>query len=147
MKEATSSKEDKKGYLIGLAISFGITLLLAGLIILIQVTGFGLTFQNNSYQIFIDAFTLSSALMLLFYALTVLSGHGAFDILAYSIKLVWYNTFHRNIRKTKLPSSYQEYKEIKNSKERVSLSFIAFGSLPYMIVGLILCIPYYLLCR
>lgn len=146
-KEVPSKEGSKKGYLIGLAISFVICAFMAGLIIIIEVFGLKLTFNEDAYLIMIDALTISGGLMLLFWVIVLLTNEGAFDLIAYSVKLVWYNTFHRSLRKVKLARNYAEYREEKRQKGKVNMSFIALGGAPYLLAGLILLIPYYILVR
>ena len=131
-KEVPSKEGSKKGYLIGLAISFVICAFMAGLIIIIEVFGLKLTFNEDAYLIMIDALTISGGLMLLFWVIVLLTNEGAFDLIAYSVKLVWYNTFHRSLRKVKLARNYAEYREEKRQKGKVNMSFIALGGAPYL---------------
>ena len=138
-----NKKINRRHYIIGLAISLVITALLAGLFLLIQYWS-GRRLNTQGLLMWINALTTSGGIMILFYFLILLSDGGAFDILAYSIKLFWVNTFHRNVRATKLPATYREYRELKRKKRRKeSLSFILVGGLPYLIVGLFLLIPFY----
>ncbi len=147
-KEVPSPKGgSKKGYLIGLIISFGVCTLMAGLLIIIEVFGLKMTFSQDGYLIMIDACTISGGLMLLFWVIVLLTNEGAFDLIAYSVKLVWYNTFHKSLRKVKLARNYAEYREEKRLKGKVNMSFLALGGAPYLLAGLILLIPYYILVR
>ena len=139
--------KNKKRFIIGSLITLGATLLLAVGIYLLKSfsdVGRGLKFTDLVFRNIIDGLTLSGLFGLLAFCLSFLSKEGAFDILAYSVKLFWYNTFRRNIRQTALPSSYAEYKELKHGEERGSTLFILVGSLPCLVVGLILLIPYLL---
>lgn len=141
-------KHETKRLLIGTIITFIASLVVAALIFLLESL-FGLTaghefFYNNFIRI-IDALSLSGLFGILVFCLAYLSRAGAFDILAYSLKVVWYNTFRRNLKQTELPSSYAEYKELKHGEKQESLLFLVLGSLPTLIVGLILLIPYNLM--
>ena len=93
----TNKKEKRRRYLIGLLISLIITALLTGLFLLIQFWS-GRKITSEGLLMWINALTASGSIMILFYLLILLSDGGAFDILAYSIKLFWVNTFHRNER-------------------------------------------------
>ena len=139
----TNKKEKRRRYLIGLLISLIITALLTGLFLLIQFWS-GRKITSEGLLMWINALTASGSIMILFYLLILLSDGGVFDILAYSIKLFWVNTFHRNVRATKLPPTYREYRELKRKNRRKNtLSFILLGGVPYLIVGLLLLIPFY----
>ncbi|MCR5185175.1 MAG: DUF3899 domain-containing protein [Bacilli bacterium] len=136
-------KRNFKGYLIGLLICIVITALITGLSILIQVLA-GRNYQDNTLLIWINALCTGGALMMMFYILVKLSDEGAYDLLGYSIKLVWYNTFRREIRKTHLAPNFHTYREEKRRKKReVNMSFIFFPGLLFLIIGLILLIPFY----
>ena len=137
--------KNKKRFIVGSLITFGATLLLAVGIYLLKSflnVGSGLKFNDLLFRNIIDGLTLSGLLGALAFCLSFLSREGAFDILAYSVKVFWYNTFRRNIRQTALPSSYAEYKELKHGETKESTIFILVGSLPCLVVGLILLIPY-----
>lgn len=137
--------KNKKRFIVGSLITFGATLLLAVGICLLKSfsnVGSGLKFNDLLFRNIIDGLTLSGLLGALAFCLSFLSREGAFDILAYSVKVFWYNTFRRNIRQTALPSSYAEYKELKHGETKESTIFILVGSLPCLVVGLILLIPY-----
>ena len=114
----------KKFYLIGLAISFGVCSFLFGLILIIEFFGLNMNMKDDGYLIMIDASTIS-------------------DLISYSIKLVWYTTFHKSLRNVKLARTYADYRLEKRSKGKTNTSFIALGGAPYLIAGLILLIPYY----
>ena len=71
----------------------------------------------------------------------LLTKEGAFDAIVYGVKLAFYTTFYSNIRKTKLPATYGEYRELKRGQKRTNLLYIVFSAIPYIIVGL----AYYIL--
>ena len=134
-----------KRLIIGSVITFGVSLVVATLIYVLKSSydaGAGRGWNYNPLLNVIDGLSLSGLFGLLTFCLVHLSRAGAFDILSYSVKLVWYNTFRRNIRQTALPSSYAEYKELKHGDERESVLFLVIGSLPCLIAGIILIIPY-----
>lgn len=134
---------NKRGYWLSVLISFLITGAICGSIFLIQY--FGTDFEI--WEIWINALTLSGGLMILFYLLTLLTNQGVFDALTYGIKLAWTNLFHKNLRKTKLARTYAEYREEKNRGNKRNMSFMVIGGAPYLLVGLILLIPYYTIIR
>ena len=138
-----NKKDKRRRYLIGLLVSLIITALISGLFLLIQYLT-GRRFPKDGLLMWINALTAAGGIIILFYFLILLSDGGAYDLLAYSIKLFWVNTFHKNVRATKLPPTFREYRELKRkNKRKESLSFILLGGLPYLIVGLLLLIPFY----
>lgn len=136
-----SNKKITKGFIIGLIICLVINGLMAFLVSLIRISS--LTTEQIDYLLVLtDGFTVSGGLMCLFYLLVFVSDEGAFDMLSYSIQLVWNVTFHKNVRETKLPKTYAEYRAMKRSKPRLNLRFILYSGLLYLIIGLIIWIIY-----
>lgn len=140
--EYDNEHESKKSFWISTLISFLITGVICGLLILYQVFGRSYTFDKDALHILVEALTLSGGLVLCFYLLTLVTKKGVFDALVYGVKLAWFNTFYRNIRKTKLARTYREYREEKNRGRQRSMLFIALGASPYFVAGLILLIPF-----
>lgn len=141
---------DKKTFIIGSIITFIVCLLLSA-----GIFGF-MCYYNASldmpitYEIWehvIDSLMISGFFGLIIYSFSFLSGKGAFDIISYSVQLVWYNTFHRSVRETALPKTYAEYKQIKRGQPVSSTLFLLVGSLPTFLSGLIIMIPYYIIIR
>lgn len=142
MEESRSKDRNYKGFLIGSIVSFVVTGIIMGLVILISFTTRELTKENVMVG-WIDALTISSVMMLLFYLLNILTREGAFDILSYSFKLVWFNTFYRSIKETKLPRTYREYREQRRGVKKDNVLFLLVGAAPYLVAGIILAIIYY----
>lgn len=142
IEEIKKPKIFTKGFFIGLIITLIITSLIGGLVILQEVYVLGKTFESQGMVIMIDAFSVSGGLVCLFYLLCFVSDEGAFDAISYSVQLVWHMTFHKNIRETKLPASYAEYRLLKRSKPRTNLLYMLFSGLTFFIIGLILLIIY-----
>lgn len=138
---------DIKKFIIGFVITTVITTLVAATLFGLTVlsnTGANKSWDYEIYENLINAFTIAGGLGILFYLLSLLATAGAFDIIGYSAKLVWYNTFHRNIRDTALPKTYAEYKQLKRGKKPNSTIYMLLGSLPCLVTGLIIMIPYYI---
>ena len=131
-----------KGFIIGFIISLIICAFIAGLIIIQELYGLNRNFNDNLNIILCDAFSISGLLLCLFYILCYVSDEGAFDIIAYSVQLVWVMTFHRNVRETKLPKTYAEYRQLKREKPRLNLKFILFSGSLFLVVGIVFLILY-----
>ena len=136
-------ERDYKGFIIGSSVTFVVTGVIMGLVLLISFTQVSELTRQAAFVGWIDALSISAVLMILFYLLNLLSREGAFDMLAYSIKLVWYNTFYRSIKETKLPSTFREYRELKRAKRKDGLLFLLIGPLPYLVAAVIVMIIYY----
>ena len=137
------SKEEKpklstKGYIIGLAISFGVTIVIGVIIFLIRYYSSMVGESKRLPISLIDAFSLSGLLGILFFFIVWVSNYGAFDAISYSILVAWNTVFHKNIRETKVPKTYHEYRELKRGKERLNTTFMLFPSVIFLIVGIIL---------
>ena len=129
-----------KGFIIGFIISLIICAFIAGLIIIQELYGLNRNFNDNLNIILCDAFSISGLLLCLFYIFCYVSDEGAFDILAYSIHLVW--GIHRNVRETKLPKTYAEYRQLKREKPRLNLKFILLSGSLFLLVGIVFLILY-----
>ena len=140
----TSEKRDNlKSYLIGLAISTFVTIFITGLIILIEWLS-GLKFPQDGLLIWINALTIAGVIMISAFFLVLLADAGTFDMLSYAVKLFWYNTFNKEVRKTKLAPTFADYREEKRGKKRtVSVSFLLYPGILVLVIGLLLLIPFY----
>lgn len=126
-----------KGFFIRALVVFLITTLISGLVLLIE-TLIGYKFNKEAFLMITNATFIGGLVVTCFYVLSVLSNEGAYDLLTYSVKLFWYNTFNRNVRKTKLAASYADYREEKRGKVKNSTLFLLIGALPYLLAGIIL---------
>lgn len=135
-------KEKIKKLIIGSLITFAASLVVAGIIFWIVASMRGNSWKDELLVELIDSLGISGLLGVMLWCLVFLSTEGAFDMLAYSVKLAIYNIFRRNIRETALPKTYAEYKELKHGKDKDYRLYILIGSLPCLIGGLILLIPF-----
>lgn len=140
-------KKDRKSFVIGLIITIVADIICAGLVFLLQYLSLKEKAEDAIIVAVLDSLLAAGGMGVLIYLLSVVAEQGAFDIFSYSIKLVWYNTFHRNIRETALPKNYTEYKMLKRGKPKNSTLYILLGSLPCVLAGLITMIPYYIIYR
>lgn len=136
----TQQKKFDKGFVVGLIICIVICSVMTFTISLIRISSFDK--DVNYLLVLTDGFTVSGGLMCLFYLLVFVSDEGAFDILSYSIKLVWNVTFHKNVRETNLPKTYTEYRALKRSKPRSNLKFMLYSGLLFLLIGIVLWIIY-----
>ncbi len=121
----------------------GISMLSYSLLCLVIFSIEYFSYDYFLYLSLVDAFTITGCIGILFYLLTLVAEAGAFDMLVYAVKLVFYTTFFRNLRDTKLPKNYAEYKELKRGKKKLSVSFMLIAALIFFVIGLFLLIPYY----
>lgn len=145
MKEEISSSRQlaRKRYIIGLIVSVIVCMVMTGMSILIQTLS-GRKFPEDGLLIWINALTTSGGLMMMFYLLVILTDNGAFDLIGYSLKLVWYNTFHRNLRRTNLAATFHEYRlEKQKNRREFTVNFMLYAGLLFLAIGLLLLIPFY----
>ena len=140
----TSERNEKlKHFLIGLAISTGVTVVLTGGLIGLLVL-MGLKFPQDGLLIWIDALTIAGVIMISAYFLVLIADAGTFDMISYAVKLFWYNTFNKEVRKTKLAPTFADYREEKRGKKRTNtVSFLLIPGIIVLVIGLLLLIPFY----
>jgi len=137
-------KKISKSSLIGFIVSVVIESLICGLTIIIATGSNNMTFEKDGLLIMLDATSIPGGLFLLFYLIMVCSNYGAFDALSYAVKLVWYNTFHKEVRKTKLAPTYRDYRVEKNHTENRSFLFMVYAAIPFVVAAIAIAIPYYI---
>ena len=111
--------EDKridKNFVKGFIITSVIQLVITIVMIIVQVYFSNRNIDIELYAILTDCFSLPGLFTVITYVLIFLSSEGAFDIISYSIQLVWYTTFYKNLRDTKLPKTYADYVSLKRAK-------------------------------
>ena len=134
-------KSLRKAFWISFAISFAVSIGVAvGSYFLIKS---GLGENPDKWRLWADTATLPAVLFIVMFLLVKLSDFGAFDAIAYAIKLVVTMTFYSNVRKTKLPASYREYRELKQGKKRVNALFLIYTALPYIALTIVFVILYF----
>jgi len=126
-----------KDFWISLGVSFGVGALMSGLIFWIEISlsKYDLSYEFASWTYAEDALGASGLLLLLFFLLQWIATYGLFDILAYSVQVLFFTVFRPNYRKTGFPATFADYKELKNREERkpiiaillISFIFIAAG--------------------
>lgn len=117
--------------LIGLLVTAGIIALIE--YIAIQKDPFGLL----PLRLVGDSIGLSGVFGLSAFVLGYVSSKGAFDLVSYSMKIVFLNIFRPKYRQENFPKSFYEYKVLKDHEKRravypllwLSLIFLAIGAL------------------
>ena len=141
VKENRKQSRFNKWFYIGLAITFAAQAVLCVTIFLYEFYTFrcidGVITSANLLNMLSDIFMIPSIITILLYGLMFVSKEGAFDAISYAVKLVFYSVFAKNMRQTKLPATYGEYRLMKQQKERSSSLFLLFAAIPYFIVGIV----------
>ena len=132
-----------KSFWISFVISFVSATILGVLIGIIEwLTQEAEGYKFDPLAISLDAVSLSGILMFLFFLLQYLSTKGAFDFLAYALKVAVYTVFRPNFRKTGFPATYYDYKTLKDEENRKPILAILFVSTIFIVVGITIYIVY-----
>lgn len=111
---------------------------------------FGLIRYFNAYrgtsktilEFFADVTSVTGLIGLLVWLLMLVSMAGAFDMIVYGTKKMFFAIFKKNPR-SGLPRTYREYIEIKHNKERnYQFPFLIVASI-VLLVGIILLVIHY----
>lgn len=89
-------------------------------------------------QVLSDAFGVAGVLGLGIFGLAFVSSKGAFDLLSYSVKLVFLNTFRPKYRQESFPKSFYEYKVKKDTLDRKAPLMMLFVALAYLAIGILM---------
>ena len=127
-----------------------ITYIVSAAIVLIIGVIFGLMLWFLSYkgtdkttiQYWADVVSVTGAMGVLIWLFTLLTSHGAFDMIVYGTRKMFNAIFRRNPR-TGLPRTYTEYVESRREKEHNNYWPFLFISLGILVVGIILLIINY----
>ncbi|MEG0528920.1 MAG: DUF3899 domain-containing protein [Bacilli bacterium] len=145
--ESKDKKEKKKIFNKWFYIGFVVTFILAISVVVGCFFYFqgvlGLTIEKSLYRMLCDSFAFPAVILLLVYALMAVSKEGAFDALSYGIQLAFFTIFYNDLRKTKIPATYTEYREIKMGKERSSFLYLLIVGLIFLFIAIIFLGVYY----
>jgi len=137
--EEKKKKSNAKAFWIGLAISFASALVLALIIALIEYYAMGAGDLNpRLLHLSEDGFGLSGLLSFFVFLLTYAASKGAFDMLSYSLQILFNTIFRPHYREKGFPKTFYDYKMIKNAQERKPLLALFVVSLIFIIAGFIL---------
>ena len=141
VKENRKPSKFNKWFYIGLGITFAAQAVVSVVIFLYEFYagygGDGIITPLEKPEMLANIFMIPSVLTILLYLLMFVSKEGAFDAISYGAKLVFYSVFAKNMRQTKLPATYGEYRLMKQQKERNSSIFLLFAAIPFFIVGIV----------
>lgn len=132
-----------KAFLVAFFVSWAITSLLAAGVALIDYTILKDTSDRALWiHIFADALGVAGLLGICVFGLTYVASRGAFDMLSYSVQLLFLNIFRPKYRKEKFPKTFYDYKVLKDDAERKPLYAMLIPASLYFICGVILTIVY-----
>lgn len=127
-----------KEYLIGFIVVFIIDSLIAVTYILssLGVHSFSLT-GSSLYRVLCDGFSIPGIFTLLFWILLIVSSYGAFDAIAYGVKVAFFTVFYRSLKDTKVEKTYTEYVEVKRGKRKNKYPYMWINGLLFLFLGII----------
>jgi hypothetical protein len=85
-----------------------------------------------------DGLGLSGLLTFFVFLLSYCASKGAFDFLAYSLKVLVYTIFRPHYRESGFPRTYYDYKVLKDSQERKPLLALFLVSVIFILAGFVL---------
>lgn len=135
--EALAKQKRLKRSLITALITLTVIAILIGLLVYI-------TYRNEieptllTFRVLSDAFGIAGVLGIGIFCLGFVSSKGAFDLLSYSVKLIFLNAFRPKYRQESFPKSFYEYKVRKDSLDRKAPSMMFFVALAYLAIGILM---------
>lgn len=135
-------KRRRKAYWIGFAIAAVISIGLAiGTLFLVQ-SSLQLDWEKDRWRILADTFTIPGVMYLMVFLLVKVSDFGAFDAIVYSVRLVVTMIFRSNVRKSRLPATYRDYRLARMEKPRTSATFLLLIAAFHLAIAIIFIILY-----
>jgi hypothetical protein len=137
--EPKKKKGNLKVFWIGVAIAFVSAWVLAFTIALIEYYALGAgPLTPRLLQLFEDGVGLSGLLSFFVFLLSWAASKGAFDMLSYSIQVLFNTIFRPHYREKVFPKTFYDYKIIKNAEERKPLLALFVVSLIFIMAGFVL---------
>lgn len=141
-EEFAKRKRFKKDLITAL-ITLTVTAILVGLLVFISIKDqLKAKPELLIAQVLTDAFSISGVLGICFFGLAFVSSKGAFDLLSYSVKLIFLNAFRPKYRKDSFPKTFYDYKVKKDSLDRRAPLMMLFIALAYLAIGIIMLVIY-----
>lgn len=122
-------------FLVGCALGAGI-----GMIEYFAQQGAG--YSTNILAISVDSAALSGLLLICSFLLQFFSTLGAFDFLAYSMKVLVFTIFKPRYRQEGFPLTYYDYKVMKDHEGRKPMFALLISGSIFLLAGIILYIVY-----
>lgn len=87
-------------------------------------------------SIFVDAFMITGAFLLMGAGIVAIDQEGTFDILSYGVKKI--ARFFKKNMDDNFPKSYQEYVEMRRGQKKIMLYPTVLVGAGYLLIGLII---------
>lgn len=104
-------------------------------------TGLFFAFKDREFPyenaVWVESFTLTGIFMLFASAFIVIDRFGAFDVAAYGVKKI-VRIFKKVDAHDDFPSSYFEYKEQRNDREKASILPLFLPGVLFLLIGILI---------
>ena len=137
--EEYAKKKRLKGSLISALITLTIIAIFVGLLVYISYRDV-VEPKLLVFQVLSDAFGISGVLGIGIFGLGFVSSKGAFDLVSYSVKLLFLNAFRPKYRKESFPKTFYDYKVKKDSLNRKAPLMMLFVALAYLSIGILMAV-------
>ncbi len=137
--EEYAKKKRLKGGLISALITLTIIAIFVGLLVYISYRDV-VEPKLLVFQVLSDAFGISGVLGIGIFGLGFVSSKGAFDLVTYSVKLLFLNAFRPKYRKESFPKTFYDYKVKKDSLDRKAPLMMLFVALAYLSIGILMAV-------
>lgn len=142
MKDENEQVSKKKLLIINYVVSSTVIIII-GVVVGLMRYEFAYKGTNKKALEFLgDVISVTGLFGLMFWLIAFVASKGAFDMIAYGTKKMFYAIFKKNPR-AGLPRTYAEYVELKRSKERAFHWPFLYISSGVFIIGIILLIINY----
>ena len=134
-KEQELKKQRTREFIIGLIISLVINAIIAGLMIYLnEFNEEALTSQW--LKLLSDSFAFPGLFTLLLYLLAWVSEEGAFDAISYSVQLLFVTIFQKDLKESKLPKTYADYRALKKREDKKDTKFLLVSGGIFFLIGI-----------
>lgn len=103
--------------------------------------GLFFAFKNREFPyenaVWVESFTLTGIFMLFGSAFIVIDRFGAFDVAAYGVKKI-FRIFKKAAVNDDFPTSYFEYKELRNEREKAPILPILLPGVVFLLIGILI---------
>ena len=143
LQKQKKENRDDSSFIKGLIICLIIDAIIAGLFIGFSFLSSEMDWNRDKFVILSDAFSFPGIYTILFFLISWVSGEGAFDAISYGVQVAFYTVFYKDLRKTKLPKTYADYRDLKRSRKKGRTLFILVSGAIFLLIGIIFSICLY----
>ena len=137
LEKEKRNNRDNVSFAKGRIICLIIEAIIAGLFIGFSVLSSEMDWGRDKFVILSDAFSIPGIYTILFFLISWVSGEGAFDAISYGVQVAFYTGFFKDLRETKLPKTYADYRELKRHKKKGRTLFILVAGGIFLLIGII----------